>query len=263
MDQRLQEIVDSLRDSGKFNSIVEKIETARPLPMSFVFEALFANAFLKNGLALAYEENLPESGDSTPDFVYRSENGKRCCFELIRPEMNEALKIECEPEATDVDGVYTWEALLDGRHPQQHLRPEALTIRMQEKLLEKVEQLPRQSNEIFSFVVVDCSNFHFGHIDDEDCRMVMWGKTITPEFQEYWEGNRIQGLLEENYNRRNANIFRERITGVIFVPDIKLNPLDGAYLALNNLRPKEHLDILFNIFKGKETFKALRVIHLP
>jgi hypothetical protein len=134
---------------------------------------------------------------------------------------------------------------------------------MQEKLLEKVEQLPIQSNEIFSFLVVDCSNFHFGHIDDEDCRMVMWGKTITPEFQESWVGNRIQGLLEESYNRRNANIFRERITGVIFVPEIKLNPLDGAYLALNNLRLKKHLDILFNMFEGKETFRSLRVLHLP
>ena len=263
MDQRLQKIVDSLRESGKFNSIVNKIETTRPLPMSFVFEALFANSFLKNGLDLDYEENLPESGNSHPDFLYRSEDGKRCLFELIRPEMSEELKIECEPEATDVEGVYTWEALLHGRHPQQHLRPEALTIRLQEKLLEKVEQLPSQSNEIFSFVVVDCSNFHFGHIDDEDCRMVMWGKTMTPEFQEYWEGHRIQGILEEDYNRRNADVFRERITGVIFVPDIKLDPLDGAYLALNNLRPKDHLNILFDVFKSKETFKTLRVIHLP
>lgn len=263
LDQRLQEIVDSLRDLGKFNSIVEKIDNTRPLPMSFVFEALFANSFVKNGIDLDYEKILPESGNSTPDFLYKSENGKKCCFELIRPEMSEELKIECEPEPTEVDGVYTWEALLDGRPPQQHLRPEAFTIRMQEKLLEKVEQLPTSSNEIFSFVVVDCFNFHFGHMDDEDFRMVMWGKTITPEFQEYWEGNRIQGLLEKDYDRRNANIFRERITGVIFVPDIKLDPLDGAYLALNNLRPKEHLDILFNIFKGKETFRTLRVIHLP
>ena len=263
MDQRLKEIVDSLRDSGKFNSIVNKIESTRPLPMSFVFEALFVNAFLKNGLSLAYEKNLPESGNSTPDFMYESEDGKKCCFELIRPEMSEELKIECEPESTDVEGIYTWEALLDGRHPQQHLRPEALTIRMQEKLLEKVEQLPSQSNEIFSFVVIDCSNFHFGHIDDEDCRMVMWGKTITPEFQEYWEGNRIQGLLEESYDRRNASIFRERITGVIFVPEIKLNPLESAYLALNNLRSKEHLDMLFKIIKGKKTFDTFRVIHLP
>jgi hypothetical protein len=263
VDQRLQGIVDFLKGFGKFNSIVDKIEKTRPLPLSFVFEALFAYAFERNGLTLDYEKKLPESGSSTPDFLYRSEDGKSCCFELIRPEMSEELKIECEPEATEVDGVYTWKALLHGSHQQQHLRPEALTIRMQEKLLEKVGQLPSQSNEIFSFLVVDCSNFHFGHIDDEDCRMVMWGKTITPEFQESWVGNRIQGLLEESYNRRNANIFRERITGVIFVPEIKLNPLDGAYLALNNLRLKKHLDILFNMFEGKETFRSLRVLHLP
>lgn len=263
MDRRLQGILDSMKELKKFNSIVEKIETTRPSPMSFVFEGLFANSFLKNGLDLDYEEDVPESGNSHPDFLYRSEDGKSCFFELVRPEMSEELKIECEPEVTDVEDIYTWEALLHGRHSQQHLRPEALTIRMQEKLLKKAEQLPNQSNEIFSFVVVDCSNFHFGHMDDENCRMVMWGKTIIPEFQEYWMGNRIQGLLEQDYSRRNADIFRERITGVIFVPDIKLDPLDGAYLALNNLRPKEHFDILFNIFKDKETFKTLRVIRLP
>ncbi len=263
MDERLQEIVVFLKGFDKFKSIVEKIESTRPLPMSFVFEALFANCFLRNRLDLDYEGDVPETGGSHPDFLYKSEDGRRCFFELTRPEMSEELKIECEPEATEVEGVYTWEALLHGRHPQQHLRPEALTIRMQEKLLEKANQLPNQSNEVFAFVVVDCSNFHFGHLDDEDCRMVMWGKTIAPEFQEYWMGNRIQGLLEEDFNRRNADVFRERISGVIFVPEIKLDPLDGAYLALNNLRSKEHHDILYKVFKGKETFRTLRVLHLP
>lgn len=263
MDERLQEIIDFLKGFGKYNSIVAKIESTRPLPMSFVFEALFANAFLRNGLELDYEVDVPESGSFHPDFLYKSENGTSCFFELTRPDMSEELKIECEPEATDVEGVYTWEALLHGNHQQQHLRPEALTIRMQEKLLEKADQLPNHSNEVFSFVVVDCSNFHFGHMDDEDCRMVMWGKTITPEFQEYWMGNRIQGLLEDDFDRRNAEVFRERISGVIFVPDIKVDIFDGAYLALNNLRSKEHFEILYSVFNGKETFSTLRLLHLP
>ena len=145
MDERLQEIIDFLRGFDKFSSIVKKIESTRPLPMSFVFEALFANAFLKNGLDIDYEADV-ESGNFHPDFLYRSESGCSCFFELTRPDMSEELKVECEPEVTDVEGVYTWEALLHGNHQQQHLRPEALTIRMQEKLLEKADQLPNRSN---------------------------------------------------------------------------------------------------------------------
>ena len=138
MDQRLRNVLGILRATGKYNSIVEKVETTRPLPMSFVFEALFASTFIENGLILNYEENLVGTGNSTIDFLYTCDDGQKCCFELVRPEMSEELKIECEPETTEADGVYTWEALLHGEHQQEHLRPEAQTIRMQEKILEKV-----------------------------------------------------------------------------------------------------------------------------
>ena len=75
--------------------------------------------------------------------------------------------------------------------PDEHLRPEAQTIRLQEKILEKVGKLPEPDDAIFGLLVVDCTDIHSGMFDEEDCRMLIFGQTRLPQYQEYWRGNRI------------------------------------------------------------------------
>ena len=101
-------------------------------------------------------------------------------FELVSPKMSDELKRASAPAKTDVEGVSIYSVLLESTHENQYLRPEALTIRMQEKLLEKVDKFPERTDYVFSTIVVDCSSFHFGRFDDEDCRMVIFGRHKTP-----------------------------------------------------------------------------------
>lgn len=156
--------------------------------------------------------------------------------------MSDGLRYATAPRATDEEGISEWSVLLESGSPNPYLRPEAQTIRLQEKLLEKVEKFPAPVANIFSIIVVDCSSFRFGHFDGEDCRMVMYGKTRNAYLQELWDGDPIIGLLNDHYDKKGAKEFRERITAVIFVPDISIHDSFGkAFIVLNEHRPEDHL----------------------
>jgi hypothetical protein len=143
------------------------------------------------------------------------------------------------------------------------LRPEALTIRMQEKLLEKVYKFPAPTDNIFSSIVVDCSSFHFGHFDGEDCSMVMFGRTQNLYFQEFWNGMSIKGLLDSRNNNRGAEEFRNRITSVIFVPKKTSDLLDRAYLLLNVLRSSQHLEAFWSKISNNAALSKLIYVPRP
>lgn len=258
MDVRIENIVTNLSKSGRFSRLLNYISD--PLPPSFLFELLFANAIENSGVLLNYEVNVHPDTNTTVDFVHEDSDGTRLCFELVSPEMSEELERESAPVKTDIEGVSTYSVLLESRHENQYLRPEALTIRMQEKLLEKVGKFPEPRDDVFSTIVVDCSAFHFGHFDDEDCRMVIFGRTREPYLQEFWDNKPIQGILSPVNQRRGAKEFRERITAVIFVLEKEVAVLDKAFLVLNVSRSMPHLEAFWSKLRDRPIFGKLRYV---
>jgi hypothetical protein len=233
--------LDRLKDSGKYPGLVKKAE--RSPSQAVAFEVMFADAFESKGIALQNEARVNLVNDKTVDFVYQSQANERFCFELVSPEMSDRLKGECECVETAVEGLAG--VSLSSNNAKEHLRPEAQTIELLWKLLEKVDKFSEPHSETFAIIVVNCSNFHFGHLDDEDCRMVMYGKTRTPAYQEYWRNNRgksspVQGMLDDACELRGARSFRRKGTAVIFVPKLLPLLLSGAYVVLNHHRSERH-----------------------
>lgn len=261
MDKRIKDIVVNLSTLGRYSRLLSSI--AEPVPQSFLFELLFANVLEADSLALNYEVALCPSVSATVDFVHDYSGGTRLAFELVSPEMSNQLKAEAAPVQTGTEGVSTWSVLLEGGHHNPHLRPQAQTIRMQEKLLEKVDKFPEPSESLFSTIVVDCSAFHFGHFDGEDCRMVLFGRTQHPYLQEYWNGKPIMGILNPDNSKRGAKEFRERITAVVFVPEKDVNLLDKAFLVVNVGRPESHLRAFWLKLKGSSVLGKLKYVPLP
>lgn len=256
----VEKIIAYLNSLGRYPRLIDKI--TKPLPSSVLFEILFANVFESNELRLDYEVNISPQNDSSVDFVHKEKSGERLCFELLSPEMSEELKYACTPKKTNVEGISEYSVLLEGGHFNKYLRPQAQTIRMQEKLLEKIDKFPDPTNDIFSNIVVDCSNFHFGHFDGGDCQMVMFGRTQNPFFQEYWNGLPIKGLLDNCNNSRGAKEFRERITSVIFIPETSIDLLEKAFIVLNECRPKEHLEKFRLKLKNTSIFQKIKYVSL-
>lgn len=236
------DVIKRLEKSGKYGELLKKLQDTNLSDMSFVFEALFANCFEASGISLDYEVNVNVDNDSQVDFYFQMGEHSKFCFELLRPKMKDELKNEYKK--VDHDGFFGVELTQD--HKDIYLRPEAQTIYLQEKLLEKVRKFPSPQTNYYSIIVADCSNIHFGHLDDEDCRMVMFGKTNNPVWQEAWlhehRKSRILGLLEKELIKRDAKLFRERITSVIFVPEVSINPLKGAYISMNIHRANNYKD---------------------
>ncbi|MGD0021600.1 MAG: hypothetical protein ABSC54_04795 [Smithellaceae bacterium] len=258
MDARIENIVANLKRSGRYSRLLDCI--VDPIPQSFLFELLFANRLDNSDVFLSYEVNVNPSTNMTVDFVHEDDDGTLLCFELVSPEMSNELRCESAPVKTEIEGVSTYSVLLESRHENPYLRPEALTIRMQEKLLEKVGKFPEASDDVFSTIVVNCSAFHFGHFDDEDCRMVVFGKTKVPYLQEYWEGKLVKGILNPGDHRRGAKEFRERITAVIFVPKKEIELLDKAFLVLNVSRPASHLQAFWLKLRDRPIFGKLKYV---
>jgi hypothetical protein len=261
MDKRIQDIVAKLTTLGRYSRLLNYITYS--IPQSFLFELLFANTLETNGVELSYEVSIRPNTNTSVDFVHDDKDETRLCFELVSPEMSNRLKLESTPIKTEIEGVPTWSVLLESGHENAHLRPHAQTIRMQEKLLEKVVKFPEPTEGIFSIIVVDCSAFHFAHFDAEDCRMVLFGRTQNPNFQEYWNGRPIIGILNPDNNSRGAKEFRERITAVVFIPEKDIQLLDNAFLLLNVSRSESHLRAFWLKLKGIPALEKLRYVPPP
>ncbi len=259
-------ILDFLNRGEKYSHIRDRIENSDN-PTPFIFEALFAYALETHGISPNYEINVTPLNNSRIDFVYKEEDGSKFCFELLSPDMSVELARQCTPKETEIPGVSKWEVLLEGSHLNQHLRPQAQTIRMQEKILEKVDKFPDPSDDIFSIIVVNCQGFHFGHFDGEDCRMVMLGRTQNQFHQEFWEGEPIRGLLNRTNDKRGAQEFRKRVTSVIFIPKVppknSFDILDEAFIVFNELRSKKHLEFFWGKLKYSEVFCKLKYVPQP
>lgn len=262
MHPELKKIISYLKETDRYRKLLDRISD--PIDKADIFEMLFAHTFEINNMVLEYEVNIKPDSDTTVDFVFKDGSGSPLCFELTRPEMSEVLKGECEPKDSDVEGIKEWEVLLESGQTNEYLRPEALTIRMQEKILGKVEKFPDSSDDCFSIIVVDSSNFHFGHFDSEDCRMVIFGKTKLSLLQENWEGKLIEGMLDKNYSKRGASEFRKRTSAVIFIPKVNedsvSNLFDGAFIVLNTNRSNKHLKKLKEKISKYKIFNKIEFV---
>jgi hypothetical protein len=72
-----------------------------------------------------------------------------------------------------------------------------------------------------------------GMLDDEDVRMVAYGKAYNLIWQEYWNNFPIKGLFEPSFTPRNAQLLRQKVSAIIFIPELKFDILEQAYLAIN------------------------------
>jgi hypothetical protein len=266
MLQNLDVVLDKLRGTGRYTRLIKRIEQSESNNASLVFEALFAYSFEVKELALEYERNVNRENNTSVDFVHEDKVRDEFCFELVSPEMSEELKKEFY-KPTEKESIETYGVDLSTNHPNQFLRPEALTLRLQEKLGEKLDKFPDDLESSFSLIVINCREFHFGDFDAEDCRIVMYGKPQNPCFTEYWEGHRIEGLLEESNQRNRAPDFRKRVTAVVFVPQVPYSAVDGthnlfdaAFIVLNHHRSTSHKQRFIAAFSNLVPFRKVRWI---
>lgn len=259
----LKNIKEELSRLNRFNKLLAKLDEGYPPADSFIFEALFAYVAAKSDLIFQYEINVNPTNDTTVDFVYQENSKYKLCCELLSPDMSDTLKKATEPRDTDTEGIKTWEVLLEGNHQNEYLRPQAQTIRLQEKLLEKIVKFPLPDDNVFYAIVVDCTQFHFGHFDSDDCRMVMYGKTKVPEFQEFWGDSPILGLLNPLLTKKYAEEFRNRITAVIFIPKLEIDLLNNGFLILNHHRSHPHLQAFWTNLRQYPVFHKLKCLPFP
>jgi hypothetical protein len=241
MKRQLGDLISLLRETGRYPTLVRNLESADWPARSFIFEAIFAGKFEAAKCPLRYEASVNRSSTESMDFAYPATGTPRVCFELVSPRMSDPLRRNYGPHATPIPGLLVEGASLSGDDPDEHLRPEAQTIRLQEKVLEKVGKLPEPADDVFAVLVVDCTDINFGMLDQEDCRMLMFGRTRFAPAQEFWRGARVRGLLEETNTSRGATLLRERASAVILVTEIAWDPLPGSFLVLNNLRSHTHV----------------------
>ena len=231
----IQESIERIKLTGNYKKLLDRLQSAESANQSFKFELLFANEFELNNISLLYEDNINPANNNTIDFVYQAGENAKILFELVRPEMSEVLQSEWE------QNLYTDGVLLSSDNDDEKLRPEAQTIRLQEKLLEKVEKFPEPNDEYFSVIVMDCSNFHYGHFDDEDARISMYGVPKKPILLEQWNGKRILGMLEKEFTKKNVITFQRKISAVVFIQKLRTkNILSEAKIISNCLRTETH-----------------------
>jgi hypothetical protein len=232
MEELLDKARRFLQELGRYGDLAKQTEPSR------TFEILFAYFFELEGVRLQYEASLKEDDSKKVDFLYQTESEKKLGFELYRPEQSDPIKEEIK-QRTDSFG-YTLE--LSSRDERKHLRPEAQTVRLQEKLISKVDKFPTPTDEVFSVIVVDCTEVQLGMFDIKDARMVMYGRTRNPAFQDWWEDQRVSGLCEDNHPHQSAPEFRKRVSAVIFVRNSQTF-FDEAYATLNIRRTEKHQQV--------------------
>ncbi|MBN2501688.1 MAG: hypothetical protein JXB38_12975, partial [Anaerolineales bacterium] len=153
-------------------------------------------------------------------------------------QMSDELRTEVNKHFDANEGIE-----LSSNHPNKYLRPEAQTIRMQEKILDKVDKFPDTNENSFNVIVVNCMEFHFGYFDADDARNVVYGKPRKLVFTEYW-GGRIKGLLEKDNPNKGANLFRQRIAATLFIPKIHAcNLLQDSLIVCNTTLGKQYVDL--------------------
>mgnify|MGYP001584904013 CR=1 FL=1 len=218
-----------LFETSRYDKLLNNLFSASGLDRfnDIVFEALFAYDFESKGHKLDYEvEKIPESGSSI-DFCYKLDNQIEMCFELLRKRDTKRITTIQKTEHYIKWETYSNE--VDDRNSKINLRNALIGKCVKNG---KPIKFSKGKKGTYNFIVVNVEDFHFGHITEEDCILVMYGisfvKTSIQTNESilfYWNYD-IFGLFEnlrpnstdkdkEYYNE--SQHFRETIHGVLFV----------------------------------------------
>lgn len=247
-EETTDQIVDFFKGRNKFLRLIERY-LADSSDNSLLFELLFAYWLEKAGYDLQYEVNVNPENNYTVDF-YLGNDGSEFFFELLRIENMKEIQEHISQQQQQDEPFRSYELSLGSDEENTHFTTAAQTIRLQEKLLEKATKFPPIKNNRYFFIVVDCSTVHLGHIDDDDIRIAMFGRPRNPVNQEHFQGNRVKGMYESDFNKKGIVEFRERVGCIIFLRELKPGGLSGSYAVGNPYMEQDYLEKM-----GREAIK--------
>ena len=230
----IKEVHNYLESFGRYGALLERY-IKDPKDRSIWFEMVFAYWLEDAGITPSYEQRVNAENDKTVDFV-ATVKGWNYEMELVRVEHSEEIMKDLEVQKAADDFLPIYDLLLSSDHKNKYFQTAAQLIRLQEKVLEKVDKFGEPSENTLALIVVDCSNIHSGMLDDDDVRMTAYGKPRQREYQEYFRGLRLKGLFEEDFKVRQAEPLRRKISAVVFVKELKPGALDESFVAVNLAR---------------------------
>lgn len=247
----MEEIAGYLKQTGKYNQLLAKWHERGDEEIRF--EILFAYWCERRNLSLNYEVNVNLENDKTVDFNFVTEGCVTVNLELVRPDLNKGIK---EKLTGDVLQGY----VLTSDHQDPDFRTCAQLIKLQWSLLEKVKKFPPYTESAFNILVADCGNIHAGMFDPLDLVMAMYGYSGDPKWQENWGGRKLIGMWEKGYSQRGSDMFNDRISAVIFVPEQEEDLLENALIALNPLKSREHRQQLLDELRVYKAFVDVQTV---
>lgn len=219
------------------------------------FEILFAYQMEQVGDAVQYEVSVNADSQKTVDFQVTA-NSINLNIELFRVGVNKGIKeLQKQNELTGY--------VLSSDAKEEDFRTAAQIIKLQWGILEKVEKFGEPSESNVNIICIDCSNVHAGMLDCHDVAITMWGKPYASMWVERWDGERICGMLEDDYDQKRSDLLKSHISAVIFIPKLKWNPLNAAFVAFNNLLDHEHLDMALTALQAHSAFTDIGVCRRP
>jgi hypothetical protein len=230
----IKEIHNYLEGLGRYSALLERY-IKDPKDRSIWFEMVFAYWLGDAGITPRYEQSVNAENDKTVDFV-ATVKGWTYQMELVRVEHSDEIMKDLEAQKAADDFLPIYGLLLSSDHKNEYFQTAAQLIRLQEKVLEKVDKFGKPTENTLALICVDCSNIHSGMLDDDDVRMTAYGKPRQREYQEYFSSLRLKGLFEEDFKARQAEPLRRKVSAVVFITELKPGALGESFLAVNTAR---------------------------
>jgi hypothetical protein len=238
--EEINQIRSILKPLRRYDKLISLYETQKT--DGYAFELYFAYSMEKEGIKLQYEKRANTKQNMTVDF-YCAHKGNQLWFELVSPDKNETIKndIEQQHKNTKENGISYHDILIQSRAEDIHYDHAAQLIRLQEKILKKVEKFTHPTDNIFNIIMVDCSQY-IGRFDDEDFRNLVYGYAKNHIWQEHINGQRMLGLLENSFNKRNSQELKNKMSAIICINQLTTNLFsnNNAYISCNPLLGSEY-----------------------
>lgn len=257
-NEDLTTMVSFLESTNRFGDLIAKYNENKK-DRSLWFEIAFAYWFENEGYVLEYETNANPENKTSVDFRLK-DNNYIFLFELLRVENSDEIGRHIKQQQEENKLFKSYELLLSSDQNNPYFKTAAQIIRLQEKLLEKVNKFTAPHENQFNIIVADCSNIHIGMIDSEDVRIALFGKSCNPIWQEFWDGNRLLGIFEKEYNRRNSDEFKQKIGAVIIVPKLEPGALRKAMVVVNPYFESDYENILVNALTKIKPLVQLSIV---
>lgn len=228
----IRDIEEFLAKVGVYGDMLRRY-LEEPENRSIWFEMVFAYMLEAKGITPEREKGVNTEVKKTVDFA-AAVNGIDFYMELVRVEHSDEIRryLEAKKESGDVPAFYGG-LLLTSDDKNDFFQTAAQLIRLQEKILEKVEKFGEPSPDAVSIIVVDCSNINLGMLDSEDVRMAVYGKARNAFYQEYFKGKKLMGLFEDGFKARQAEELCRKVSAIVFLKELSPEALDEMLVAIN------------------------------